>query len=49
MTLAEHLTIAASADTFYFAIDYENDPSMKVAASIVNIKINQLFFKMVSA
>ena len=49
MTLAEHLTMAASANMFYFAIDYENEPNMKVAASIVNIKINQLFFKMVSA
>ena len=49
MTLAEHLTMAASANMFYFAIDYENEPNMKVAASIENIKINQLFFKMVSA
>ena len=49
MTLAEHFTKAASANIFYFAIDYENEPNMKVAASIVNIKINQLFFKMVSA
>ena len=24
MTLAEHLTMAASANRFYFAIDYEN-------------------------
>ena len=45
MTLAEHLTISASANMFYFAIDYENEPNMKVAASNVNIKINQLFFK----
>ena len=36
---------AASANMFYFAIDYENEPNMKVAASNVNIKINQLFFK----
>ena len=49
MTLADHLTKAASANMFYFAIDYENEPNMKVAASIENIKINQLFFKMVSA
>ena len=41
MTLAEHLTMAASANMFYFAIDYENEPSMKVAAS----NVNQLFFK----
>ena len=45
MTLAEHLTMAASANMFYFAIDYENEPNMKVAASNVNIKIHQLFFK----
>ena len=45
MTLAEHLTMSASANMFYFAIDYENEPSMKVAASNVNIKIHQLFFK----
>ena len=30
---------------FYIAIDYENEPNMKVAASNVNIKIHQLFFK----
>ena len=38
MTLAEHLTMAASANMFYFAIDYENEINMKVAASNVNIK-----------
>ena len=45
MTLAEHVTMATSANMFYFAIDYENEPNMKVAASNANIKINQLFFK----
>ena len=45
MTFAEHLTMAASADIFYFATDYENEPNMKVAASNINIKIHQLFFK----
>ena len=45
MTLVEHLTITASANMFYFAIDYENEPNMKVATSNVNIKIHQLFFK----
>ena len=45
MTLAEHLTMAASANMFYFAVAYENEPNMKVAASNVNIKIHQLFFK----
>ena len=42
MTSAEHLTMAAM---FYIAIDYENELNMKVAASNVNIKIHQLFFK----
>ena len=45
MTLAEHLTKAASANMFYFTIDYKNESKMKVAASNVNIKIYQLFFK----
>ena len=43
MTLAEHLTKAASTNMFYFAMDKENEPNMKVAASNVNIKIHQLF------
>ena len=30
---------------FYFAIDSENELNMEVAASNVNIKIHQLFFK----
>ena len=46
MTLAEHLTMAASASMFYIAIDYENELNMKVAASNVNIKIHQLFSKL---
>ena len=45
MTLAEHLTKAASANMFYFAVDDEDEPNMKVAASNVNIKIHLLFFK----
>ena len=45
MTFAEHLTKAASTNMFYFAIDYENEPNMKVAACNVTIKIHQLFFK----
>ena len=45
MTLAEHLTMAASANMFYFATDYENEPNVKVAASNVNIKIHLLLFK----
>ena len=45
MILAELLMMAASANIFHFAIDYENEPNMKVAASNVNIKIHQLFSK----
>ena len=45
MTLVEHITKAASANMFYFAIDYKNESKIKVAASNVNIKIYQLFFK----
>ena len=45
MTLAEHLTMAASASMFYIAMNYENELKMKVAASNVNIKIHQLFSK----
>ena len=45
MTFAEHLTKATSTNMFYFAIDYENEPNKKVAASNVNIKIHHLFFK----
>ena len=37
--------MATSANMFYFAIDYENVLNIKVAASNVNIKIHQLFFK----
>ena len=37
--------MTASASMFYIAIDYENEPNMKVAASNINIKIHQLFFK----
>ena len=44
MNLAEQLTNAASANMFYFVIDYENEPNIAVAASNVNIKIHQLFF-----
>ena len=45
MTLAEHLTMAASTSMYCIAIDYKNEPNMKVAASNVNIKIHQLFSK----
>ena len=45
MALAKQLTMAASASVFYIAIQYENEPNIKVAANNVNIKIHQLFFK----
>ena len=45
ITLAEHLTMAASASMFYIAIGYKNEANIKVAASNVNIKIHQLFSK----
>ena len=45
MTLAEHLTMAASASIFFIAIGYKNEANIKVAASNVNIKIHQLFSK----
>ena len=44
-TLGEHLTMAASANKFYIAIDYKNKTDMKVAPSNINIKIHQLFAK----
>ena len=42
MTLAEHLTMAASASMCYIAIVYKNEPNMKVVTSNVNIKIHFL-------
>ena len=45
MTLAQHLTMAASASMFFIAIGYKNEANIKVAASNVNIKIHQLFSK----
>ena len=45
MTLAEHLTMAASASMYYIAIDDENEPNMKLAAGNENMKIHQLFPK----
>ena len=38
MTLAEHLTMAVSANMFYITIDYKNEPNGKVTASNANIK-----------
>ena len=45
MTLAEHLTMTASARMFISQLTTKNEPIMKVAASNVNIKIHQLFSK----
>ena len=45
MTLAEHLTMAASASMYYIAIDHENEPNMKLAARNERMKIHQLFPK----
>ena len=42
-TLGEHYPIAASANMFYIAIGYKNRANMKVAASNMNIKIDQMF------
>ena len=47
MTLGEHLTIAASASMFYIVIDDKNKTNVKDAASNINIKIHQLFYKQV--
>ena len=44
-TLGEHLTMVASTDMLYVAIDYKKKSNMKVAASNVNVKIHQLFSK----
>ena len=43
MTLGQHFTMAASASTFYIAIDNKNETKMKVAASNINIKMHQQF------
>ena len=45
MTLRERLTMAASANMFYVAINYKNKRNIKVAASNRNIKIHQLLSK----
>ena len=43
--LGENLTMAASVNMFYIAINYDNKINVKVAASNINIKIHQLFSK----
>ena len=44
-TFEEHLTMVASANMFYIAIDYKNKANMKVVASNLIIKIHKLFSK----
>ena len=44
MTLGEHVPMVASSSMFYIAINYKNEPNVKVAASNKNIKIHQLVF-----
>ena len=44
-TLEKYLLMAASANIFYVAIDYENKTCMEVVANNINIKIHQLFSK----
>ena len=41
--LGEHLTMDASADTFYIVIGNKNQTNVKVAASNITIKTHQLF------
>ena len=43
-TLGKHLTMAASANTFFIAIDYKNKANIKVAANTI-IKLHQVLFK----
>ena len=43
-TLGKHLTMAASANIFFIAIDYKNKANIKVAAN-TNIKSHQVLFK----
>ena len=45
MTLAEHLTMAASDNMLYITTGYKNKTYMKTAASNINMKIHQLFSK----
>ena len=44
-TVEEYLTMVASANMFYVAIDYKNKANMKVVASNLIIKIQKLFSK----
>ena len=42
-TLGEHLTMVASANTFFIEINYKNKTDLKVAATNINVNIHQLF------
>ena len=42
-TLGEYLTMTASTNMFYIAIDYKNKSNMKVVASDIDIKMQELF------
>ena len=42
-TLGEHLTMDASADTFYIVLGNKNQTNVKVAATNIDIKTHQLF------
>ena len=44
--LGKNLTMAASVNMFYIAINYDNKTNVKVAASNINIKMHQLFSKL---
>ena len=44
MSLREHVPMVASTSMFYIAINYKNEPNVKVAASNKNMKIHQLVF-----
>ena len=43
MTLGEYFPMAAFTSMFYIAMDYKNEPNVKVAANNITIKIHQLF------
>ena len=43
MTLGEYFPMAASTSMFYIAMNYKNEPNVKVAANNITIKIHQLF------
>ena len=40
MTLGEYFPMAASTSMFYIAMDYKNEPNVKVAVNNITIKIH---------